>query len=225
MAKYAEIYEKLNFTAVMQTIAPTYNVMLDVKSLKPYAEEMIAVIKEKFFDEDIYIHYFSNGGCSIHEHILSEIAKPCNAHLRISGFIYDSSPAWKSSLTGARALTANIKSPIVKYFCSSLLWLALEIMSIFYPTGNSNFWAVYERDMYPCRSLYLYSSADTITIAAKIDMLVSFRQKKMGVDMIDSVCFQDAPHCTIFPLQPVRYTQAIENFIIQTRRMGHTVYR
>ena len=249
--KYADIYTRNGCTVIYGT-APIKTVMTRNKTeLCQFAMEsvrkaatIIRTLEEEEQNENengnnkdlpVILHYFSNGGAFVAEHLEAMIQnakqekktianmndndlldlKLVANRLQSKGYeILDSAPAYLHDDSGYRAIEAAVPNFMVqmcvKLIYSVTLFYKYTIIYIFgAPNVRDEFWDSMIHSQLCPRQLYIYSDKDKLTDSNMLDDLIE-KKKQQGIHILRNK-FQDSDHVLHFRKYPQEYEASVLN--------------
>ena len=210
MLKYAAMIQETRPGAATISCVPSamLSITTNYGAVAKKTKGVLTDVAEVSPGMDLWLYYFSNGGLMMHTRLMDSLGN--NDHskevdLNLKGLMLDSCPAYWTPRSVSRALS-NGKDNMVLYCLFSVL---APIMSLF---GDKDSWwkSVLNSDLH-VPELYLFSTADQVTIAEKIKELMATR-KENGIDVSECV-FDDSMHVLHYAKHKEEYTQAIVEFM------------
>jgi hypothetical protein len=127
LQRYGEMHIALGSTRVIQRIAPTYDQFMNHRGLSDIAEEVLSTLQRDHAKVPVIVHCFSNGGAFVLWRLLQLLqADPARfGDVTLRGIIFDSAPATVTRITAARAMTSDIKHPLLRSVAFHAMRLAL----------------------------------------------------------------------------------------------------
>ena len=175
----------------------------------------------------VLIHYFSNGGAFIAE-VLDRMIKEAKSEsstgltkedvenlLLVSKRLYsqgyevvDSAPAYLGIDSARNAIHAAVPNTVIRIIIKTMLRISWHsTTALFFLQGkkapDKQFWDRVLLTELCSRQAFIYSTADNVTDACKVDELVKERSAR-GVDIICSK-FDDSPHVMHIRKHPNEY--------------------
>ena len=233
LAKYASMLHEVGVGSALRTTASTGDLFLRPARLRKLAEEALDLIQSTSADKPLYLFYLSNGGAFIHEHILNVLREEREQggnrwnKVRIAGTIFDSAPAELTTASCSRALTEDIKSPVLR----SVAYVATyAVFGLLYPPKfgfkrNGPFHDSMRSDPLPCPSLYIFSDTDTVTNPVPLAALIEDRKLRhpLGTNGIHVLRLHaadgESPHVSHLRTHRLRYVSAVERFLQHAERV------
>lgn len=178
----------------------------------------------------LLLHVFSNGGCFVWEQVRNILsargisakheeayAKLCTMRSKLSGVVFDSSPASYSATDSGTLILAmqycEWKERIVAYaqFALQLAFLSLAERE----ERAFSYFESMKSDPWDLRQLYLFSKDDPLANHDGIEELARHRQEQFGSDRISIRQWESSPHCCHLLKHPVDYEDALTTFVDQ----------
>eukprot|EP00455_Lapot_gusevi_P055661 TRINITY_DN907_c0_g1_i1.p1 TRINITY_DN907_c0_g1~~TRINITY_DN907_c0_g1_i1.p1 ORF type:complete len:283 (+),score=28.70 TRINITY_DN907_c0_g1_i1:109-957(+) len=240
--KYSNWYTDRGFH-VLQVLKDGGPVVRGQESTRLLITDMLTYLQDKILSHNenkeeqpeppiIVCHLFSNGGLHNYFQMLELVehdARFQNLASLLRATVLDSAPADVTIASGVRAMSAHIKSSVVRYVAMFLLlvwllyrWVLHRVK--YYGLGK---WCRGERRPYgndgmgmhilfesplirkmPC--LYLYSKADRITDYRFVAQTIE-KQRQLGMK-VDSYEFGRSPHVLHLRSYPHLYADALSGF-------------
>jgi hypothetical protein len=195
LKRYSDVL-RANGAVVLRTIMPPEDVYTLRESKRiENARALLAATREVrdargYQELPLYLMFMSNGGCNFHaamssEKMLSDEGEFADLHHAIDvlggGLIFDSCPCYLDTKIATKVFTMGMPSALARVAsCAFRLSCALAAAANFVTRGYAPplqyepFWRKV-RDAPPRRELYLFSEADDICVADKVDELVRER--------------------------------------------------
>jgi hypothetical protein len=220
LKKYQSIYKNMGYHTIRFSPSDLLTFFQPSKH-KPYAYELLNLMKDNVSNNQILIHMFSNACLFIiYQYILDEIKDGKNEKYNFfrqnhNGFIIDSaigSTAASHRLLGgvASLLQNQIKFTPTRYLIASALVTTWKVYDILY---QDNYFAkafdTALHDNRPVPTLNLYSTEDKLICPEKIAKFFETR-KKIYPDMyLKTVVYNDAEHVLLYAKHPEDYLKHI----------------
>lgn len=224
LQKYANLFHSLGYPTVLRGTAPAFDAFFRHDRMVALAADLLDELAD---GRPATLVYFSNGGAFIHEKMMNllraDAARPLAdrryARINIKAFVFDSAPAWLSVTAARRAISEHIRNPLLRRLVS---WLAvIPIVSLVIPRGinmaQRYFDALAANDVLtdvPC--FYIYSEADRITEAAKLDTFIAKRAAAGHPVSAWRITAAEGPrsgHVSHYPAAPAAYTAKLAAFL------------
>ena len=221
LKKYQSIYKNMGYHTIRFSPSDQLTFFQPSKQ-KPYAYELLDLMKDKVGKNQILIHMFSNACLFIlYQYILHEIKDGKNEKYNFfrqnhKGFIIDSaigSLVASHKLLGGVAglLESQIKFTPAKYLVASALVATWKAYDYFYQDSHYFAKAFYAalHDNNPVPTLNLYSTQDKLICPEKIANFFQ-KRKELYPDMyLKTVVYNDADHVLLYAKHPEDYLKHI----------------
>jgi hypothetical protein len=221
LKKYQSIYKNLGYHTIRFSPSDKLT-FIQTSKQKPYAYELLDLMKDKVSKNQMLIHMFSNAGLFIlYQHILNEINDNRNEKYNFfrknhKGFIIDSAigslVAPHKLLSGvAGLLQSQIKFSPLRYLIAAYLVVYWQVYDYLYK--DSHYFAkafnTALHDNITVPTLNFYSTEDKLISPEKIAKFFETR-KKLYPDMhLKTVVYNDAEHVLLYAKHPEDYLKHI----------------
>lgn len=159
----------------------------------------------------IVFHSFSNGGSSVIRNLVNLVEEPGSRYAYVRdctlGFVLDSAPAWETIDMLNNVTEAMGIGPTQR----RLIAAAQTVVEKIFPQRFPNFWKDMRRLGWGRPQLYLYSTADTITTASKIDEILE--EKRHLGQLVLVRRWTDSAHVAHHKAHKAEYEAAIDEFL------------
>lgn len=159
----------------------------------------------------IIFHSFSNGGSSVIRNLVNLVEEPESKYAYVKdatlGFVIDSAPAWETiemfdNVTGAMGVGTTQRRIMAAF---------RTVSEKIFPERFPNFWKDMRRLGWGRPQLYLYSTADNITKADKIDEILE--EKRHLGQLVLVRRWTDSAHVAHHKAHKDEYEAAIDEFL------------
>ena len=223
LVKYVDVFARLGAKDSIRTVAPTFDVLARPAAVRLLAEKWLLTLESQYPSRPTVALLCSNGGAFVYAEAVDVLAAdallPKNqrrfSRVAIRATIFDSSPAWISPQTGARAFSDGRESPVMR---AILYASAYSLFSIAWPLGagrkNIPFFETLRTNASNAPSLYIYSDIDRVTNSMKLREHISQRRlvHTSGRECVQELITQ-APHCGHLRDEPVKYEKAVADLL------------
>lgn len=223
--KYSDIYSSMGYNTV-QTIAPASTVFpMHPRSSARFLLSILRILSSdsRLHAGGIVFQMFSNGGAICAPHLSQMFACCCGEIVQaedvmvvktikeaMCAIVFDSCPVYIRSHLGSRAIVHGMKIPggPLAFLVKVAFFLLLVFQCTFIINLPRWFWTSLMEADYGCPELFIYSTADYLMDAPKLDELVSHRKETKSVRTFR---VDDAEHVLIFRKHPEKYVEVIKS--------------
>lgn len=207
LKKYSELLQKIRPNAARLLLFASDRLKLVFSSFDKIAEDIVSILVDfsvKFPGAGTWLYYFSNGGFLAHVPI-ERLLRSTPNEIKMLGIICDSCPAYPTPTTVTKAV-GNGRFNLGLYpFFGSATWLLGKTGSV------DKWWRSCKALSFRVPELYLYSQADSLTLAKQVEDMMEARAES-GVQ-VTSHKFENSAHCMHLKMYPEAYKAALEDFM------------
>ena len=216
LQKYADIHLSLGASRVLVRTSSVTDLFLSHHNINNVA---LSVIKDVSLGarpdgpDPVILHAFSNGGAFVVWKLMALLDSGAYPGFKIAGIVWDSAPATVTADTGASAFSSSIRYQWLQapayHIVRGILRIALLLKS-YRRALDTDFWSAMAS--VPYASLYIYSTADRITLAAPLSALILERTHRLPT-LQRSLVLSDSGHVRHLVMYPAEYVGAMTSFL------------
>ena len=225
--KYSQMYENMGCHTIR--LSPTVGLSVFKPELhKVYAIKLLDLIKAKpeLNNSPIVVHTFSNAGTFIYRHVSDILHDVENQYSylkpNIKTMIYDSGPGSNDDLNRLKKAVLELVQTSVKYKILSypIAYTGFFYWDFKYLKRRPNFLdkniEALKRDKFEIPILSIFSKADDLIDYKQILNFISERKKNAPNVKIETVLFEDSPHCTHYLVHTDVYVEKLRKHLIES---------